>query len=101
MNTKTLDKYTEILNKIKQLEQEKDALNAEIVEEMTKEGISNSKTDNGEFVLKFRKTWDYSTETTFMGEQFKEAKKREENNGEATIAKTTEYLMFLAKKEEV
>ena len=96
----TEEKYFRILTQIKELELQKDALNAEILTSMNDSGITNNKTDNGEFLLAWRKSWEYSTDTTLLEEKLKETKKREENNGTATIAKTTEYLKFIPKKAD-
>lgn len=94
------DRYIELVNQIKTLEDEKDVLNAEILTSMNDAGITNNKMAAGEFLLAWRKSWRYSTDTLFMEEQLKEAKKREENSGVATIEKTTEYLKFTPKKQD-
>lgn len=93
-------RYATIQAMIKDLETEKDTLNKQIVEEMAEKGETNNKTDFGEFLLAWKRTWEYSTETMFMEEQLKTAKKREEANGEAKVVKSTTYLKFLSKKRE-
>ena len=79
----------------------KDTLSTQIVANMAEEGVTNKETASGQFLLAWRKSWEYSTETIFMEEQLKSAKKREETNGTAKITKKTTYLRFLTKKEEV
>lgn len=101
MNQKQMQKYLKIQEKIKQLEAEKEVLNALLIAEMAEEGVTNKETDFGQFSLAWRKSWEYSTETTFLEEQLKSAKKREETNGTAKVVKKTTYLRFLVKKAEV
>lgn len=101
MNQKQMQRYLKIQEKIKQLEVEKEALNTLLIAEMAEEGVTNKETDFGQFVLAWRKSWEYSDDTTFLEEQLKSAKKREETNGTAKIAKQTTYLRFLTKKVEV
>ena len=94
------EKYIEIVNQIKELEAKKDSLNAEIVAAMNESGVTNNKTENGEFLLAWRKSWEYTPDTQLLEDQLKDAKKREEANGKATIGKQTEYLRFIPKKVE-
>ena len=94
------EKYIEIVSKIKELETLKESLNAEIVTTMNEQGITNNKTDNGEFLLAWRKSWTYTSDTQLLEDQLKDAKKKEEASGQAVISKQTEYLRFIAKKEE-
>lgn len=104
MNQKKLtpaEEYAQIQLQIKALEAKKEALNTLIVEEMAEEGVTNKETESGQFSLAWRRTWEYSLDTTFLEEQLKSAKKREENDGTAKIAKQTTYLRFLVKKAEV
>lgn len=101
MKQTTEERYIAIQSMIKELEAEKEALNKTIVEEMAEEGVTNKETDYGQFSLAWRKSWEYSDDTTFLEEQLKSAKKREETNGTAKIAKQTTYLRFLTKKVEV
>lgn len=94
-------RYIDIQLLIKALEEEKALLNEEIIKKMAEEGVTNKETDFGQFSLAWRKSWEYSTDTTFLEEQLKSAKKREETNGTAKVVKKTTYLRFLVKKEEV
>lgn len=91
--------YYKIVKQIKELEAQKDILNAKIMESMNNEGITNNKTDFGTFLLAWRKTYQYSTDITFREEILKEDKKREETNGTAVIDKQTSYLRFNPKQE--
>lgn len=101
MDNKTAEeKYIELSEKIKELELLKDNLNKEIIGKMAKEGETNMSTGKGEFVLAWRKSWEYTNETQHMEVLLKENKKREENEGKAVISKQTSYLRFIPKKEK-
>lgn len=98
-NKATLEeKYADVLAQINELEELKQVLNQEIVEKMNKQGITNEKTEKGNFLLAWRKSWEYSSDTEMLAVKLKEAKKREENNGTAKIKDQTEYLRFIPAK---
>lgn len=100
-NSKTAEEaYADVQLKIKELEEQKDILAKEIIDSIAKSGETNKKTQWGTFIVAWRKSWEYSTDTMMLAEKFKTAKKREENDGTATIKNTTEYLRVVTKDEE-
>ena len=100
MKTQTpVEEYAELTAKIKELEDKKTALNLKIVEEMNDSGQTNQDTVFGTFLVAWRKTWKYTTETEYLEVQLKEAKTREQNTGKAIVDKQVEYLRFLPLKE--
>jgi len=100
MTTKTpVEQYAELTAQIKALEDQKTALNATIVMEMNSEGTTNQDTAFGTFLVAWRKSWKYSTDTEMLEVELKEAQKREQNNGKAVIDKQSQYLRYLPLKE--
>ncbi|HBP64564.1 MAG TPA: hypothetical protein DD730_09875 [Desulfosporosinus sp.] len=93
------EQYAALANQIKELEAQKDLLNTQIMDSMNQEGLTNSKTSAGEFLIAWRKSYEYSIWTRILEEDLKVAKKTEEGNGTAVIAKQTTYLRFLPIKQ--
>lgn len=97
--TDALDKYAEVTEVIKALEDQKKVLNQIIVSEMNNLGMTNEQTTKGKFLLAWRKNWEYSMETQLAEVLLQETKKREQNDGTAKVGDQTEYLKFLPLKE--
>ena len=92
--------FAEINKKISELEEVKATLLSQLLEKMTEQGITNNETEEGKFVMAWRKSYEYSLDTEMMAVRLKEIKKKEENEGVAQIKNQTTYLRFLPRKAE-
>ena len=88
-----MDRFFQLHQEIKRLEELKDKAQAHIVEAMKEDDVQTVQADYGTFSLGLRKTYEYSDKVKSAMEVVKEVKKREEEDGTA-VAKETEYLAF-------
>lgn len=100
INMKIFEEYARVSQLIKDLEVQKSELNTDILALMNENGFTNEETTSGKFVVAWKKSFEYSTDTNFMEEQLKSLKKKEEAEGTAKVVKSTQYLRFLPAKEE-
>lgn len=99
MNEKKLAQYVEIEEQFKKLEEKREALRTEILEDMLKSKTEKIEKGFGIFSVGRRASWKYSSKVEKLLETVKVAKAMEEQKG---IAKKTEteYLRFTIPSKE-
>src|SRR3990167_4511656 len=78
----------------------RDAVRAEIVEEMQKSKVEKAETEYGIFTIAKRAVWAYTEAVRKLEQRVKLAKVREEKKGLATRTET-EYLRFTGLEKEI
>lgn len=78
------ERYAVLEAESKRLETEKEALRTEILEEMERQGKTKEETAVGSFTVSKLKSWTYPEYVTEINEQFKTAKIKAQQSGEAT-----------------
>jgi len=87
-------KYAELKVAIKDLETQAKELNEEILADMmNREVMEVEIVESGKLVVKSRRNWIYTPQTTSIGDMLKEKKKAEEQTGEATYSEKF-YVQF-------
>jgi hypothetical protein len=89
MNKKILAEYAKLKGVVAEAESRLEEIKPQIIEEMRQVDIDKVETDNGDFTIVPRSTWEYS-------QAVDDLKEREKANGTAK-QKTTTTLMFKAK----
>jgi len=84
----TYEKYAILINEIKVLEEKKDALKNEILQEMVDKEQDKIQTTVGSFTVAKLKKWEYPAKVVELGEKFKTAKAKAESTGEAKFVET-------------
>lgn len=93
MNKQNLEKYAELKNSIKVLEESIDELQPLIMAEMEAEKADEVDTDFGKFLVGKRRTYTYPAEIESEIEKIKELKKEAEAKGTANYVEKP-YLIF-------
>ena len=93
MKNEAFTKYAQLESQIQALEEEKEALKLDVINEMETEGLSTFKIIQGTFSMQERKTWKYSPSVEKEEAKVKELKKEEEADGTAQ-AKVARSLRF-------
>lgn len=93
MDPKTLSKYAKLNDKINALEEERNALKADIMSDMHKQKVEKAETEYGTFTRATRTTWQYTKKVDKLSEQLKIAQIKEQDSGKAK-AKVSEHLRF-------
>lgn len=83
MNT-LYEEYAILNSEIAELEDKKERLREEIIEQMKEEGEEKVETPVGKFTIAKLKKWTYPEEVLAIGERFKTEKALAESTGEAT-----------------
>lgn len=96
---RNLERYAEIKNTIRDLQEEENYLKGLIQTEMQEEGMDKESTEFGTFTLARRVSYTYSDKIKEMEEKLKMKKHTEEEKGIAK-SNTTEYLLFRPVKNE-
>lgn len=97
MNKASLKAFAKLQGQIKELEGKRDQMKVEIVEALTKEGVTKEVTNWGTFTRALRTSYKYSEKIDALVEKVKLAKISEEEKGIAQ-AISTEYLVFTSPK---
>lgn len=97
MNKKTLQDFIKVESKLKELQEQRDTLRAEIVKDMKKEKMDKAETDFGIFTVAKRVNWEYSPKVGELKEKVKLQEVKEQNQGIAEKSET-EYLRFTNNK---
>lgn len=100
MKKENFQTYADLKNKIKELSQQAEIIEGEILQEITEAGVEKVESGFGTFSLMKRKTWKYSEDIKTLEEGMKKNKKMEEENGTATFEEKTS-LRFQATKESL
>ncbi len=79
------EQYAVIDAQIKALENQKEELRNDILNDMKEKGEEAVETGVGKFTVARRKTWVYPEKVTDLGDKFKAAKAKAESTGEATF----------------
>jgi hypothetical protein len=79
------ERYAILEAESKRLETEKEALRTEILDEMSNQGEKKIDTSVGSFSISMLKKYTYPEYVLEIGEQFKTAKAKTEQTGEATF----------------
>ena len=93
MNKSLFVQYAELDSSIKALEEEKNALKPQVIEEIKKSGAEKIESDFGNFTIVSKNTYSYSSKVNEAETKLKTLKKKEEADGTAK-AKVTEFLYF-------
>ena len=93
MDKKTLKRYAEVREAIKELEAKEAEIKSEIVEDMQKNKLDKVESDFGMFTLASRKSWKFSDKVVALEEKLKIAKFTEQEKGIAKSSETT-YMVY-------
>lgn len=93
MHTDAFKKYAELTAAIAVMEEQKAAIAAEVLAEMTEAEHDKCVTEHGTFSRARRTTWKYTEAVKKMEAKVRAAKIAEEESGEAKAAETV-YLRF-------
>jgi len=84
MSEKLYEEYAVLDAQIKQLNNKKDELKVQILEEMTTNEQKNVETSVGKFSIATIKSWTYTDKVADLEEKFKAQKATEQSTGDAT-----------------
>jgi len=84
MQEKLYEDYAVLDAKIKALNNQKDELKAQILEDMIANEQKNVDTAVGKFAIASIKTWTYTDKVSELEERFKAQKAKEQSTGDAT-----------------
>lgn len=98
MDKKLFREYKKLDAKLKQMEEQKQALRDEIVEGLRKEGVEKTETDYGTFTRARRVSYKYTDAVKKLEEKVKLAKVKEEQKGLAEPSEK-EYLVYSKLKD--
>lgn len=90
----TLQRYADIKILIKNLEEEQDTLNPQVMEIMNENEVDELKTEQGKFCKSSRRKWKYSDDLQAREDNLKDSKKIEEQTG---VAEYTENFFVVFK----
>lgn len=93
MNNKLFEKYSNLMFEIKKMDEEKNLLRANILEELKKNKMTKTETDFGIFTAASRRSYKYTEVVKKLEEKVKLQKVKEEQKGTAK-EKITEYLVY-------
>jgi len=85
MLTKVYEDYAVLDAKIKELNNQKDTLKTQILEELIESDDKSIITAVGKFTLSNLKTWTYTNKVLELEEKFKASKAKEQSTGDATF----------------
>lgn len=85
MNADTYALYASLDAQIRNLEEQKDILKAEIINEMTTQGVSTATNTVGKFTISQLKSWVYTDAVEKLADKLKATKAKEESTGDATF----------------
>lgn len=93
MNKELFESYSKLNREIELLEEKKEKLKIDIIEEMEKEEVDKINAEYGTFFFSIRKSWKYSDAVKKLADKLSEKKKEEEQTGtaEATESKSLTF----------
>ena len=97
MKSDVLKRYAQIKQELTSLEEERKAIELEVIDLVDDEGGSLS-TVFGNFTLGSRRTYKYSPKIEGMQKKVYEAKKKEEADGTAELVKHSQHIVFTTNK---
>ncbi len=100
MKKELFQKYSQLKNTIKELQEEVNVLEPELMNEMKESGAEKVESDFGLFTIVPRKAYQYSDVVKSMETVLKDKKKEEEKNGVAQVSINTS-LRYTSKKDEL
>lgn len=99
MNKDLYKKYVALNKKLSELEDERAALRAAIIDGLKKDKTQKVETKYGKFTIAYRTSWIYSEAVKKLKEKVKIAEVKEQQSGIAEEQKT-EYLVYTEPKSE-
>lgn len=90
--------YAEVKFQIKLLEEQKNLLQKDILEDLHKDGVDKFEGEIGKFTICSKKSWKYSKKITKLEDDLKIKKTEEQEKGIAKVEES-EYLLFKANEE--
>lgn len=89
------EEYVDLLSQIEKLEEKKNSLQEQLIDEMENDHIKQKDTQFGSFFLMGRRTYIYSDKVKKIQEQMYQAKKEEEGSGVAILKSSTQHIRFM------
>lgn len=88
VNESVFKNYADIKNKIKELTAQAKEIEKEVTSEMDKLGMEKINSNIGTFSFTKRKSWEYPEEVKLKEQEYKEIKKKSEEDGSAKATET-------------
>lgn len=96
MQQEKFKEYAKLYAKSNEIKAQLEGLKLELIEAMEQEGVSSEATPYGKFTKAVRTSFVYSEKVKLLDEKVKIQKKKEEQNGTATVGTLTPYIIFKA-----
>lgn len=100
MNQDKFEEYFNLKQQIANLEEKKEALAVELMDEMDDSSTKEATLPFGIFIIRERRTWDYSESVKQMDKRIKELKKKEERDGMAFLKNVSRHIAMIQPEQE-